>query len=90
MKKEKMNNLLVVVALIVLCAALMAGCGDKESKSEGTTTSSERQQSLKDNALKNGDMKEGAIVTPYTDENGNQGITYENPDGSGGGGVALD
>jgi len=40
--------------------------------------------------VRNDSIKPGAKIDEYVDANGNKGITYENPDGSGGGGVVID
>lgn len=48
------------------------------------------QQDLIQGMQTDGSMQPGAQVQSSTDEHGNAQVQYKNPDGSGGGGIAID
>lgn len=75
------------LAAVGMCLLMLGACGEKN---EGGKSEQEQQQSMIESAQKDGNMQEGADVTTGRDSSGNATFQYSNPDGSGGGGVALD
>lgn len=64
---------------------LLAGCGF------GNKTSQKAQeQDMVQDMQKDGSMQPGAQINTSTDSQGNTVVHYDNPDGSGGGGVSID
>jgi hypothetical protein len=86
---KKMRCLLLSGLLLMLCAFLFAGCADKTPEPPNAA-SGDAYNDMTSELTKNGSIKPGANIRQYVDEDGNKRIEYENPDGSGGGGVALD
>ena len=84
---SKKRLLLGSAILAMLCVMALAGCAEKKLEAADVPSSG---NSLRDEMVRNGSIKPGAKIDEYVDENGNKGITYQNPDGSGGGGVAID
>jgi hypothetical protein len=87
MKKKRI--LLLPLVLAVLLALLMAGCTEKKPEPPDADGGNYYSDMANDLAQR-GYIQPGANIREYTDENGNRGIEYENPDGSGGGGVVVD
>ena len=79
---KQLCSLALAVGLI-LC--LFAGCAsNKEAQKQKDA------QDMIQSAQKEGSMQPGATVTTGRDQSGNATFTYTNPDGTGGGGVAID
>ncbi|HBU11443.1 MAG TPA: hypothetical protein DEB31_01530 [Clostridiales bacterium] len=69
-----------------LCGSLLAGCAGKKGDAAASETPGTQSQSQ--GAPYDG-MKPGARVQTSVDPSGNKTYTFQNPDGSGGGGVEL-
>ncbi|MDL2236537.1 hypothetical protein LJC56_01730 [Christensenellaceae bacterium OttesenSCG-928-K19] len=72
------KKIATVAATGALCATLFAGCTETKADDAG-----------KETALYDG-MQAGAKLETYRDEDGNEAYSFTNPDGTGGGGVAID
>ena len=83
----KKRLLLGSAILVILCVMVLAGCTEKKLETADVSSSG---SSLRNEMIRNGSIKPGAKIDEYVDANGNKGITYVNPDGSGGGGVVID
>jgi MOSC domain-containing protein YiiM len=84
-----MKKLLATTVLAVLCVACMAGCTSAKDDTADTIDTTGKS-GLEAEMLENGTIQPGAHVKKYVNENGEKEISYENPDGSAGGGVELD
>lgn len=82
-----MKQLIYLLVSALLCLTLLSGCKDTDAAAK---KEAEQEQDLIRSMQKEDGMQPGAKVDSFRNEDGNVQVTYENPDGSGGGGVALD
>lgn len=80
-----MKRITCLTLTCMFLLALLVGCGI-----DGNTTQQDQEQDLVQDMQEDGSMKPGAQISSSTDSQGNTTVHYENPDGTSGGGVALD
>ncbi len=78
------------VSLAVSSELESSGLDSAQTKNTDRAKTEEDKKDLVEGAMKSGQAKPGAKIETGVNKDGNATFGYTNPDGSGGGGVALD
>ncbi len=81
---KKLKRGLLVAAAVLLCVLCIAGCAPKDQEETAAAGGSSLIQDAE------GEIQPGANVQQFVNEEGQKEMHYQNPDGSGGGGVEID
>lgn len=78
-----MKKTMYLLLVSVLMLSMLAGCKNQEQEEAEV-------QNMIQGMQKTGEIQPGAKIETKKNESGNTEFSYENPDGSGGGGIAMD